>query len=600
MGSWGSMGRLSPSDDSLRGSGARLETSLGVLTQKFVEMLKTSAEGTVDLNDAARHLQVQKRRLYDVTNVKDTKNQVKWVDNPDNDLSRANVVYFPPIDTSQIEPVKKQVDALRAEGKQLDQYIEYLAKQASLYPLERKPPPVSNRSTARLTYLPPGVTDAHPYMHIRYSDLTEMDMYKEENVIAMRVPKGTTLDVPDCDQGMKPGERRFQMFLSSQKPGKGTKKEGVEGGPIDVFLVKPLVLPEEETSSKKDDSEEKVSAKQGTKPESKQSRKAKTKPEPEKKAPAKQAPNKPPLKKSPAMGGYVQDSFGDSPTPHSPPEQKRIPYNYAPIPPYYHYPPYAYDLAPKQPYRAAPEYGAPYPTSYHYPGPSWGPPHHRHPSQPYPVMDPYGRPTLPPAAQVEATPKRRKTDRVGEVTGSPKQPGASHQARRREESFSPVALKPRSSPSPLPEEDEGAFYPFDTDHLDTSDIPPIPPTPTGSWGRMYYPNYASETPARMTRGGPSAAGMSIASANSFEVSRPLSPLQSDLYHMPLQSPSSRGLLPSNFMLSPAGTTLPSMNFLSPTAHFPLPSLHGTDEHQWPPSEEDEEDHKYSSDVPPRR
>ncbi len=40
-----------------------------MLTRKFVRLIKNSAEFTLDLNDAVKQLDVQKRRIYDITNV---------------------------------------------------------------------------------------------------------------------------------------------------------------------------------------------------------------------------------------------------------------------------------------------------------------------------------------------------------------------------------------------------------------------------------------------------------------------------------------------------------------------------------------------------
>lgn len=65
----------------------RVETSLGVLTKKFVCLLRGSPNGILDLNQAAELLDVQKRRIYDITNVlegigviqKNSKNNIKWM-----------------------------------------------------------------------------------------------------------------------------------------------------------------------------------------------------------------------------------------------------------------------------------------------------------------------------------------------------------------------------------------------------------------------------------------------------------------------------------------------------------------------------------------
>jgi hypothetical protein len=64
----------------------RYDTSLGLLTKKFIDLLTTSQDGVVDLNECSQKLQVQKRRIYDITNVlegigmleKKSKNQIQW------------------------------------------------------------------------------------------------------------------------------------------------------------------------------------------------------------------------------------------------------------------------------------------------------------------------------------------------------------------------------------------------------------------------------------------------------------------------------------------------------------------------------------------
>lgn len=72
--------------------GGRQEHSLGVLTQKFLELLMNSEEKTIDLNEAVQVIYTQilgvpKRRIYDITNVlegvglveKKLKNIIQWV-----------------------------------------------------------------------------------------------------------------------------------------------------------------------------------------------------------------------------------------------------------------------------------------------------------------------------------------------------------------------------------------------------------------------------------------------------------------------------------------------------------------------------------------
>ena len=64
----------------------RYDSSLSLLTQKFVRLIHEADQGVLDLNQAADILKVQKRRIYDITNVlegvglieKNIKNNIKW------------------------------------------------------------------------------------------------------------------------------------------------------------------------------------------------------------------------------------------------------------------------------------------------------------------------------------------------------------------------------------------------------------------------------------------------------------------------------------------------------------------------------------------
>ncbi len=47
----------------------RHDNSLSVLTKKFIQLIKSSPDFTIDLNEAVKLLSVQKRRIYDITNV---------------------------------------------------------------------------------------------------------------------------------------------------------------------------------------------------------------------------------------------------------------------------------------------------------------------------------------------------------------------------------------------------------------------------------------------------------------------------------------------------------------------------------------------------
>ncbi|KAI8815757.1 E2F/DP family winged-helix DNA-binding domain-containing protein [Fimicolochytrium jonesii] len=71
-------------------SDSRFDSSLGILTKKFISVLSACGDGILDLNHAATQLNVQKRRIYDITNVleginvieKTTKNHIRWKGGP--------------------------------------------------------------------------------------------------------------------------------------------------------------------------------------------------------------------------------------------------------------------------------------------------------------------------------------------------------------------------------------------------------------------------------------------------------------------------------------------------------------------------------------
>lgn len=99
-------------DDEPKSTGkqkTRHDNSLSVLTKKFVELIRNSEELTIDLNVAVNDLGVQKRRIYDITNVlegigyieKISKNKIKWVGATDD----------PALET-ELRQIKQELEAL--------------------------------------------------------------------------------------------------------------------------------------------------------------------------------------------------------------------------------------------------------------------------------------------------------------------------------------------------------------------------------------------------------------------------------------------------------------------------------------------------------
>ena len=96
-------------DRRLQATRARMENSLGELTRKFIQLIMQSKDNfSVDLNEAAEQLHVQKRRIYDITNVlegiglieKTIKNKIRWKGDNISDLEFFQNHFYSLLDTA--------------------------------------------------------------------------------------------------------------------------------------------------------------------------------------------------------------------------------------------------------------------------------------------------------------------------------------------------------------------------------------------------------------------------------------------------------------------------------------------------------------------
>jgi transcription factor E2F3 len=62
-------------------------------------------------------------------------------------------------------------------------------------------------------------------LYIAEEDIQKIPCFSSETLVAVRAPHGTTLEVPDPDEGMEHPKKRYQIFLKSTS------------GPVEVFLV---------------------------------------------------------------------------------------------------------------------------------------------------------------------------------------------------------------------------------------------------------------------------------------------------------------------------------------------------------------------------
>jgi E2F/DP family winged-helix DNA-binding domain len=95
----------------------RHDNSLSVLTKKFIELIRNSPDGTIDLNRAVEVLGVQKRRIYDITNVleginyveKLQKNTIRWIGAAED-----------PSQEKEIAETRRRLDEMEEEEAEID------------------------------------------------------------------------------------------------------------------------------------------------------------------------------------------------------------------------------------------------------------------------------------------------------------------------------------------------------------------------------------------------------------------------------------------------------------------------------------------------
>lgn len=172
---------------------SRYDTSLNLTTKRFLNLLSQSADGVVDLNWASQVLDVQKRRIYDITNVlegiqlisKKSKNNIQWLGNR---IDAALV--------SHHKELQREVCDLTEAEEQLDELISKCNVQLRL--LTEDP---QNKKLG--------------YVHCQ--DLRQSFESPDQLVMVIRAPPETQMQVSEPSEG-------YQVSLKSSR------------GPIDVFL----------------------------------------------------------------------------------------------------------------------------------------------------------------------------------------------------------------------------------------------------------------------------------------------------------------------------------------------------------------------------
>ncbi|KAI3938465.1 hypothetical protein MKW92_038776 [Papaver armeniacum] len=181
----------------------RYDSSLGLLTKKFISLILEAKDGILDLNKTADILKVQKRRIYDITNVlegiglieKTSKNNIRW---------KGLGMQMPMDLDDEVTKLKADIESEYDEERRLDTKIR--AKQERLRSLGAD-------------------ENCQRFLFLTEEDIMSIPNYQNNTLIAIKAPQASSLEVPDPDEVVDYPQKHFRMIVRSTT------------GPIDVYLV---------------------------------------------------------------------------------------------------------------------------------------------------------------------------------------------------------------------------------------------------------------------------------------------------------------------------------------------------------------------------
>ncbi|KAI5678350.1 hypothetical protein M9H77_09300 [Catharanthus roseus] len=196
----------------------RYDSSLGLLTKKFLNLIQEAPGGTLDLNKTADVLEVQKRRIYDITNVlegiglieKTTKNHIRW---------RGSELLGPRELDHQANFLKAEVEHLYAEECRLDNRIREKLEQLRALEFDQ----TSQRN-----------------LFLTKEDIMNLPCFRDKTVIAVKAPHASNIEVPDPEEEMDlSGKKHYRLILRSNT------------GPIDLYLLSKNQKKHEDLAAKR-------------------------------------------------------------------------------------------------------------------------------------------------------------------------------------------------------------------------------------------------------------------------------------------------------------------------------------------------------------
>ena len=165
----------------------RQENSLGELTKNFINYIRKSGRNTVNINELVKELKVKKRRIYDITNVlegigyvqKHAKNEISWIRTEVLNNFSNSLLYNLKQD---INNKKNEFLELEKINKSLDIEIEKIKDEFNLISQEE---------------------DFNQYGYITFTDLNDLSNNEKYDLLAIKAPKGTSIDIIDPNEAKK-------------------------------------------------------------------------------------------------------------------------------------------------------------------------------------------------------------------------------------------------------------------------------------------------------------------------------------------------------------------------------------------------------------
>ncbi|XP_032236627.1 uncharacterized protein LOC5511431 isoform X2 [Nematostella vectensis] len=167
----------------------RTDSSLGILSKRFVELLRKAPDGTIDLNYAVEQMAVQKRRIYDIVNIlegvglveKTGRNGVKWRERDSMECDDG--------EEARLTSLQTELTHMDERERELDELMEQA------------------RSDLKAMTTDP---DKARYAYVTKTDLEAIESLEDQTIISIQAPPGTRMQIPQP-------EEQVQMWLKTSR-----------------------------------------------------------------------------------------------------------------------------------------------------------------------------------------------------------------------------------------------------------------------------------------------------------------------------------------------------------------------------------------------